>query len=148
MEKIECRFEAIPGKTFDATIKETSTTVQKDTRTYLMTISVDATEEDGALLGMVGTARIDFKISDGAIYVPTSSLVVGTDDSGEPSASATHVWLIDASSKTLSRRAVEVGDSADDRTRILSGLEGGEMIVGAGARYLSDGQEICLQEAQ
>lgn len=148
VEKIECQFEALPGKTFDATIKETSTTVQKDTRTYLMTIGVNATEADGALLGMVGTARIDFKISDGTIYVPTSSLVVGTDETGAPSSSATHVWLIDASAKTISRRAVGVGDSADDRTRIISGLEGGEMIVGAGARFLSDGQEISLQEAQ
>ena len=148
VEKIECQFEAIPDKKFEATIKETSTTVQKDTRAYLMTIGVNATEEDGALLGMVGTARIVFKIPSGAIYVPTSSLVVGTDESGAPSQSSTHVWIIDASSQTLSRRVVEVGDSADDRTRILSGLEGGEMIVGAGARFLSDGQKISLQEAQ
>ena len=48
----------------------------------------------------------------------------------------------------IARRSVTVGATVGDKVRILSGLSGGETIVGAGARFLSDGQKIRLPEEE
>ncbi len=148
ISKIECSFEAIPGKKFAATVKEALTSVQKNTRSYLMTISIDVGEEDGALLGMVGDAHIFLNDPDGFMLIPTSAVVVGVDENGVVVPDQTNVWLVDKDSLTITRRAVKLGNSIDGKAQILSGLNGGETIVGAGARFLSDGQKIRLEESE
>lgn len=142
--KIECAFDAVPGKVFSATVKEASTSVQKNTRSYLMTIKIDATEQDGVLLGMVGVARVSLSDPSERMMIPTAAIVSGADENGDLAPDKTNVWLVDKDTLSITRRDVTVGATFDDKTRILSGLSGGETIVGAGARFLTDGQKIRL----
>ena len=111
-----------------------------------MTISIDATEEDGVLLGMAGIAKITLTEEKPYTLVPISSLVSGADKDANSSSSETNVWIVDQDSLTLTRRVVKVGDTVGDMAQILEGLSEGETIVGAGARFLTDGQKIRLPE--
>ena len=144
--KVECVFGTIPDKVFSATVKEASTSLRKNSRSYLMTISIDATEEDGVLLGMAGIAKITLTEEKPYTLVPISSLVSGADKDANSSSAETNVWIVDQDSLTLTRRVVKVGDTVGDMAQILEGLSEGEMIVGAGARFLTDGQKIRLPE--
>ena len=137
---VECRFEGVPGKVFPATLKRVSTSVQKGNRSYLATLSVNASAEDGVLIGMVGVATLTLADSSDKVYVPASSLV----SNSEVSDTSTSVWVVNEDGETLTRREVEVGELSDDRAEILSGLSSGERIVGAGARFIKEGQKIRL----
>ena len=143
---IECAFDAIPDKTFPATIKETSTSVQKNTRSYLLTITIDASAADGALIGMVGLARVKLTDPTSFVLIPTAALVPGKTGDGAVDTTEMNVWIVDKDTMTISRRKVEIGNSVDDQAQVLSGLAAGETIVGAGARFLTDGQQIRLTE--
>ena len=120
IESIECVFDSIPNRTFAATLKRSSTAPQKGNRSYLTAISVDVTPEDGALVGMVGVAKIRFKTSDASAFIPTSALARGENE--DESA----VWVVDPTSGVVSRKVVEVA---------------------AGARFLTDGQVVSIENA-
>lgn len=143
VEKIECSFEALPGKTFPATLKETSTSVQKGNRSYLATISVQATPDDGVLLGMVGVAKLTLRDDGETVRVPSSALIPG--ESGTSSENSA-VWILGSDGTSIERRAVQVGAFDANGVEILDGLKPGETIVGAGARFLTDGQKVRLEE--
>ncbi len=143
VEKIECSFEALPGKTFPATLKETSTSVQKGNRSYLATISVQATPDDGVLLGMVGVAKLTLRDDGETVRIPSAALIPGA--SGTTSENSA-VWILGDDGTSIERRTVQVGAFDANGVEILDGLKPGETIVGAGARFLTDGQRVRLEE--
>ena len=51
-----------------------------------------------------------------------------------------------ASTAVVQRRAVTVGELTGDGLEILSGLEDGELVVTAGVRRLSSGEQVEVQE--
>ncbi len=139
VQSIECTFETLPDKVFPASVRQTSSSVQKGNRSYLATISIDAKPEDGLLIGMVGTAKMTLKDSHDFYLIPSSALVAPNEESEEGDSS---VWIYDSTANSISRRSVKVGVFINDQAQILSGLNGGETIVSAGARFLTDGQSV------
>ena len=139
VQSIECTFETLPDKVFPASVRQTSSSVQKGNRSYLATISIDAKPEDGLLIGMVGTAKMTLMESHDFYLIPSSALVPLSDGSDDGDSS---VWIFDSATNSISRRNVKVGVFINDQAQILSGLKGGETIVSAGARFLTDGQEV------
>ena len=58
------------------------------------------------------------------------------------------MWLVDEEVMTVSRREVTVSeDRFNGEVSILSGLEGGEIIAGAGAAYLHEGMTVRAWES-
>lgn len=149
IQSIECVFETIPNRVFTARIKQTSSSVQKGNRSYLATISIDATSTDGLLVGMIGVATMTLKNNSVFVMIPATALVAGNAEMEQKDFSATEsessVWIIDASTQTVTRRNVKVGVFVNGMAQILEGLDGGETIVSAGARFLVDGQQVRLQ---
>ncbi len=148
VESIECAFEALPGKIFPASVKQTSSSVQKGNRSYLATLTIDAKPEDGLLIGMVGVATMRLRDSDDFVMIPASALVADPsrtieEETGSYSPDSS-VWTIDPETETVVRRAVKVGVFVNDQVQILEGLSGGERIIAAGARFLTDGQKVQI----
>lgn len=55
------------------------------------------------------------------------------------------VWLYDAVSGTVARRAVELGTLfGSDRVRVTAGLEADDVVVVAGGAYLTGGQQVVV----
>ena len=55
-----------------------------------------------------------------------------------------HVVYV-VSGDVVEEREVRIDDTRDNRTRIVSGLEGGEMVVFKGAERLFHGAKIWIQ---
>lgn len=93
--------------------------------------------EDMAILpGM--SATVEVAIADagfGALVVPAGAVDTGPDGDFR-------VWVLNPDDNTVYPRPVQVGSLADGRVEILNGLEGGEIIVSAGAGFLAEGQKV------
>lgn len=74
--------------------------------------------------------------SSAHITVPLSAVLLATD------AKNASVFVYDATSGTLMRRQVALGDVEGDRVGVRIGLKAGEQIVTAGTAFLTDGQKV------
>jgi multidrug efflux pump subunit AcrA (membrane-fusion protein) len=54
------------------------------------------------------------------------------------------VWVIDPDSMTVTAREIEVGIMTGNSIQVLSGLNGGERVVTAGAPFLVEGMKVRL----
>jgi RND family efflux transporter MFP subunit len=145
VETIDVEFDAIPDRSFPATISEIGLEADQSTRTFPVTLIVDQPTDVDILPGMAGQANITARLPEdaGRSGLEISTSAVFSDDPGMNS----FVWIVDEASNTVSRRQVEVARNGEFGLIIGSGLEPGERIAVAGVHFLSDGQEIRILEA-
>ena len=129
--------DALPGKTFELTLRELAPSAEPSSRTYAARLGF--TQPDPAVRwGMSATVSIALDVAP-AIVVPLSAL---------QSRDATpKVWVVDAATQTVQLLPVTLGEGRDDGVVIRSGLRGGEWVVTAGAHLLQAGQAVRLPEA-
>ena len=138
-------FNALPGVSIPATIKEIGREATQATRTYPVTLVMAQPEGGEILPGMAGEATIEARLPEctgrTGITIPATAMFAGSD------IEVTNVWVIDPATNMLSQRAVETGRLSSSGMLITSGLEAGEWIVVAGTHSLSDGQEVKIIES-
>ena len=128
------QFDAIPGKTYAATLRELAPAADAASRTYAAKLSI--TNADDALkLGMSATVRLDLGAAQ-VIVVPNTALY--TRDN------ATRVWLVDRATETVRAVEIKLGESTNEGVTIASGLKPGDLVVTAGANLLQAGQKVRL----
>jgi RND family efflux transporter MFP subunit len=84
------------------------------------------------------TANLDLRPdvgSEAPVSVPLAAVIERGHKPG--------VWVIGAD-RTVTLRAVRLGDVTDDRVRVTSGLRSGETVVALGAHLLADGQRVRI----
>jgi RND family efflux transporter MFP subunit len=91
------------------------------------------------LPGMTGMVKATLWLSGdaasvGQIAIPLSA--IASDTTGQ------YVWKVNTQTMVVSRQDVEVSTGVGEMLTIESGLEVGEVIVGAGASYLHEGMKI------
>ena len=142
VSRITVSFNALPGVSIPATIKEIGREATQATRTYPVTLAFKQPENGEILPGMAGEATIEARLPEGTgrtgITIPATATFAGSD------IKVTNVWVIDPATNILSRRAVETGRVSSSGLLITDGLEAGEWIVVAGTHSLSDGQEVKI----
>ena len=142
VSRISVSFNALPGVSIPATIKEIGREATQATRTYPVTLAFKQPENGEILPGMAGEATIEARLPEGTgrtgITIPATATFAGSD------IKVTNVWVIDPATNILSRRAVETGRVSSSGLLITDGLEAGEWIVVAGTHSLSDGQEVKI----
>lgn len=140
VDELTVKFDALPGKTFIATIKEIGTEASVTTRTYPVTLLIDQSKDLQILAGMAGEARV----SKTSISPPKAVIIPSTSLFSDKKPDQTFVWVVDRESNTVKRREVKLGEVTTKGVDIVSGLETGEWVVTAGANYLQDGQQITI----
>jgi RND family efflux transporter MFP subunit len=135
--RIVAKADAVPGKVYEASLRELSPSADAASRTYAARLSVR--NADAALAwGM--SAAVHVALSDKpALVVPNSALY--TRDA------TPRVWVVDAATQTVRPVPVTLGASRDEGVVVTQGLKGGEIIVTAGANLLQPGQKVRLMEA-
>lgn len=140
VSNVRCRFEAFPGIEVAAEISEVGTEADLSTRTYPITLVMDQPEGRVILPGMAGEATGDVNppgdLEDEGFEIPLSAVARAQDGSSI-------VWIVDESSKTVSRRVVELGELTGRGVRV-TGIRLGEWVATAGANTLREGQEVRL----
>jgi RND family efflux transporter MFP subunit len=139
VERLTARFEAVPGKTFDVTIKEFGTEANKQSQTFPVTVTMPAPKDLNILPGMTATITGESPTrgqgSAGVFKIPETS--VFADEKGRP-----HAWVVDRETMTAKRREVKTGQLTGGNIIILEGLKAGDMIISAGVDYIRDNMKV------
>jgi len=137
------RFDIQPDVDIQATIKEVSREASSGTRTYPVTLALQATDKFEVLPGMAGKAFIQAELPESAVETGIEIPAPAFFSEGDKSKS--FVWVV--VDNKLQKRQVEVGLPSDYGVRIQSGLQPGELIVVAGVHSLSEGQSVRVIDA-
>lgn len=147
-ETYTCEFEIYPGELFPAQLKEIGQALQSGKQGYPLDVVV--TDSKGKLLhpGMAASLRIGLKRLKIPLAVPLAALVGGEAEGGKTQSEAgtrkTMVMTVD-SENIVRAKPVKVVRVLGERAEIEGDLQAGEKIVGAGARFLKEGQKVRLQ---
>ena len=134
-------FSSVPGVSFSGTVSEVSPSLNSNTATFPVRVSVLNPTSD-IRSGMTANVQFDFgrdaEIASG-LYVPAKA--IGKDGNGN------FVFLIDeqGAMPVVRKHPVEVGPLTNEGFEILDGLAAGQKIATAGLQTLLDGQQVQLQ---
>ncbi|MGI9456051.1 MAG: efflux RND transporter periplasmic adaptor subunit, partial [Aeoliella sp.] len=140
-----CQFDAFPDRPIPAEVKEIGVEASRNTRTYPVTLLMKQPEDIRILPGMAGRAT-------GRVEMPKASEQQGVDIAESALLERDgkrYVWVVqsgDGKTGTTELREVELGELSARGLRNVKGLESGEVIVTAGAFYLSSGQEVRIAD--
>ena len=137
-QKAEITVPALPGKSFQGTVRVINVSADPSTRTYMTRITVPNPEHT-LRIGMVAEATIR-----GDRVVPMTTLpgdAVMRDAQG-----ATQVFVYYPDQKRVYAKRVEIGAAVNKDIEIKSGLSGNELIVVAGQTKLRNGLVVSATE--
>lgn len=139
-QEAEITIPALPGKSFQGTVRLINISADPGTRTYMTRIAVENPE---LLLrvGMVAEATIRGDQTVSMVTLPGDAVV--RDPQG-----ATQVYVYYPDQKRVYAKRVEIGAAANKEVEIKSGLAGDELIVLAGQTKLRDGIAVTATESQ
>jgi len=137
-QKADITIPALPGKTFQGTVRVLNVSADPSTRTYMTRISV-ANPEHSLRVGMVAEATIRGDRTIEMTTLPGDAVV--RDPQG-----ATQVYVYYPDQKRVYAKRVEIGAAVNRNVQIKSGLEGRELIVLAGQTKLKNGQVVAATE--
>jgi RND family efflux transporter MFP subunit len=145
VKDIRVRFDAFPDAVIPATVSEIGNEASQTTRTFPVTLAMTPPEGVEILAGMAGEAtgrvQLPAKAAETGFEVPVAA--VFADDSSQSDQS--YVWIVDDTSKTVKRQAVQMV-SFGERGAVIQGLESGARIVTAGVHSLQEGQSVRVQD--
>ncbi|MEM1087728.1 MAG: efflux RND transporter periplasmic adaptor subunit [Pseudomonadota bacterium] len=144
LEPIETFLEldAAPGLRLSATFVEAASAADPTTQTFESRFAFTPPADLVILPGMTGlmTGRFRTNVTEdiGGIIIPVSAILA--------EAGATYTWIVDEETLTVSRRSIEVSSGVGEGVRVINGLQEGDLVVGAGGAYLTEGAEIRIYE--
>lgn len=133
----EIRLQANPSIAMQGKVREIAPQADAATRLTRIRITLDQSSEPfrlGSTISAIPQVSTDSRTID----IPATALF---ERDG-----STRVWLVDAPGKAVRSAAVKVAERTDRVARIEGGLAPGDRVVVAGARSLTEGQSIRIDE--
>jgi membrane fusion protein, multidrug efflux system len=139
-------FPALPGRQFEAHVREIAPAADPQSRTYRVKLTL-AGPPASVRFGMTGDATLE----------PGTSGTLSTNGNGPAAPQPTYtvpataifhkdngpaVWVIEGSDSTLQLRPVKVNSYTDHKTVITAGLSDGDLVVLAGVHTVYAGQHV------
>ncbi len=137
-----CTFDAYPGESVSGKLKEIGQKTEGPGMSYPLIVSLNLPEEFVIFPGMAADVSISLASPDDdeqMMYVPVTA--VFADDNGQSC-----VWKIENSPMTVTKIQVTIGEITKHGVIIKDGVKTGDLIVGAGARFLIESEAIRLLE--
>jgi membrane fusion protein, multidrug efflux system len=133
-------FPALPGRQFEAHVREIAPAADPQSRTYRVKLSM-AGPPVSVRFGMTGDATLATVTmgDDPAAPQPTYTVpatAIFHKDSGPA------VWVIDGGGSTLQLRPVKLSSYTDHATVVTAGLNDGDIVVLAGVHTVYAGQHV------
>ena len=135
-QKADITVPALPGKTFQGTVRVINVSADPSTRTYMTRISV-ANREHELRVGMIAEATIRGDRTITMATLPGDAVV--RDPQG-----ATQVYVYYPAQKSVYTKRVEIGAAVNRNVEIKSGLSGNELVVLAGQTKLRNGLVVSV----
>lgn len=122
-------------KSYPGTVRELSSAADPFTRTYALRVSVpDAPAE--MKLRMTASVAIPLEGLADLIHIPAPAMVTQNGKAG--------VWLYAPKASAVQFREVQFSGVEGNELLVAGGLQPGDVVVTAGAAYLSEGQKVKL----
>lgn len=140
-DEVQLRFDVWPDKCYRARIEETSKGTTRNNLSYLITTLL-ANAEGNLLAGMSGKMSVDMPetVSVKSVAMPQTALCYNRQEGN-------YVWVFDPATRNVSRKQVTAGDLLPGgKVLVVAGLEGDEIVVTTGLRFLSEGMEVKIGE--
>jgi membrane fusion protein (multidrug efflux system) len=138
-QQVHMRVDAYPERSYSATLQAIDVEVDADTRNLLLRARLD--ENSGLLPGMFAQIEVHLRAPQPLVTVPETAVTY--------SLHGDTVFVIEDREGAL--RAVpvivQVGDTRDGRTAIVSGLQAGSRVVIAGQNKLYHGVAVVIDES-
>jgi RND family efflux transporter MFP subunit len=137
-QKAQIAVPALPGESFEGTVRLINVSADPGTRTYMTRITVP---NPGHLLrvGMVAEATILGDATVSMLTLPGDAVV--RDPQG-----ATQIFVYYPDQKRVYAKRVEIGATVSRNVEIKSGLSGDELVVLGGQARLRDGMTVSATE--
>jgi multidrug efflux system membrane fusion protein len=138
-ETASVNFAALPGRRFEARVREVAPAADSQSRTYRVKLGLTQ-PEPAVRFGMTGDATLSPKGAAGnasgapAFQVPATAIF----HQGKTPA----VWVIRPADSTLELRPVTVGSYGERSTLVTAGLSEGDTVVLAGVHTVYAGQHV------
>jgi RND family efflux transporter MFP subunit len=130
-QRASVRVPALPGETFEGTVRLINVSADPATRTYMSRIAV-SNRGHRLRLGMIAEATIQSDTATEMLTLPGEAIV--RDPQG-----ATMVYVYYPDQKRVYARRIETGAVYGNEIRIRGGLKGDETVVLGGQQGLRDG---------
>ncbi len=124
------------GEAMAATVREISPTI--DTATGTIRVKLALQDAAQVRLGSPIFALARYK-PEATIMLPWSAM---TSHLGQPA-----VWVVDAATKSVAIRPVEVRAYQSESFSVRSGLAPGDIVIAQGAKFLSEGDIVAFEGA-
>lgn len=138
---VAIRFSALSGIAFPGKVKEISPSLDQQTTTYPVKISIESADQR-IRAGMAATITFELSQTEsGTLFVPASA--VGEDGKGN------YVFVVEGTkgkASIVTKRTVKLGGLVGTNFAITEGLRIGEQIITAGVHSVIDGQAVLVSE--
>jgi len=121
------------NKSYPGMVRELSSAADPLTRTYALRVSVPNAPAE-MKLRMTASVTIPLEGLPDFIHIPAASMVTQGGKAG--------VWVFDAKAGAVVFRAVEFAGVQGNEVLAAAGLKAGDVVVTAGAAFLSEGQKV------
>jgi multidrug efflux system membrane fusion protein len=139
-------FPALPGRQFEAHVREIAPAADPQSRTYRVKLTM-AGPPASVRFGMTGDATLATATSgvpttngDDPVALPSTYTVPATAIFHKDSGPA--VWVVQGGGSTLQLRPVKVSTYTDHATVVTAGLNDGDIVVLAGVHTVYAGQHV------
>lgn len=144
VSRIVAKFDSLPDREFELTIKSFSIQADPTTQTYAATLVMKAPKDVNILPGMTAQVSISLLSSEGGavaggISIPSAAVL--SEGEGK-----TFAWKVDPASMTVTKVPVTVGPLSGESIQITSGLSEGDTIATSGVHHLRPGMKIREME--
>jgi membrane fusion protein, multidrug efflux system len=135
-------FPALPGRHFDAHVREITPTADPQSRTYRVKLTL-AQPGQVVRLGMTGDATLAPVVAPaGGESTPAAATFSLPATAMFHQGSRPAVWVINAGNSTLELRPVTVRSYSEHSTVVTGGLKDGESVVLAGVHTVYAGEKV------
>lgn len=137
---VTVNFDAVPGKTFEATVTEVGVAPTGFATTFPVTVRLNRPAGE-VRPGIVAEVAFRFETAGTQERVVVPLEAVGEDREGR------FVFIVEPAGDGLGlarRRMVTVGELTSEGLEILDGVEEGELVITAGVSFIVDGQKVKL----
>ena len=145
MTSMQVEFETLKGKQFSAKVKEFIDASPDGSGIPVTAVIDDASFAEYKNLVSTGFSCSVMITTPGpagdkpVIAIPVNAVF------GDASSGTRSVWLYNQSSKTITRKSIELGQLLNDKqVEVKSGLAVGEVIVAAGVNNVYEGQQVNI----
>ena len=136
-QPVKISVEALPGKTFDATVSRTATVIDEATRTML--VEADLPNKDGTLRpGMYATIKVGVEHHDRTLTVPAEALAM----------EKTNAFVFKIADGKAKKTAVKLGFNDGTNAEVLEGIAEGDAVILVGKATFTDGQPVKVEASK